>query len=187
MWINGNITLTRIIADNELLERFPAKEAKLSEGKVIVKTNRIPFFADHKLIMNIKDRKLYYRLSVPSLGPLVFFMYLTVIFLAGFSNWKMLVVGSIIATGIFFAVYVINDKGARSYIQKYIRKLEIEEELAELISPPQEGSCPACGFYNSPYTKYCYSCGLRLKPKKMKTMENHTGNNAVKLKYTFKK
>jgi ribosomal protein L37E len=187
MWIKGNISLTTAISGKELFEKFPAKEATLSEGKIHIETNRIPFFADHKLILNVHNRTLYYRLSVPSLGPLIFFLYLAVIFLAGFSNWKMLVVGSIIVTGIAFAIYVINDKGARNYIQKHISNLETEEELAEIINPLKKGSCPACGFNNSPYTKHCSSCGLRLKSKKMKNMENHTGDQGVKLTYTIKK
>jgi len=185
MWIKGKIRLKISLSVNELVEKFPSHEAELSGDKIIIETNKIPFFADHKLFITIKKRDLHYSLSVPSLGPLIFFMYLAVIFLYGFSTWKTLVVGGIIATGIAFAIYVINDKGARSYIQKYIQKLEAEEELAEHVNPPKEGNCPACGTYNSPYSKVCWSCGLHLKAKKMKEAHSHTGEG--KIKYIIKK
>jgi hypothetical protein len=187
MWISGKISLKTEISQSELLEKFPKQEAKIIEEKIVVETNKIPFFADHKLVITTLKKNLYYRLSVPSLGPFVFFMYLAVIFLTGFTNWKTLVVGGIVVTGIAFAVYVINDKGARGYIQKYIKHLEEEEELVEKISPAVEGSCPACGTVNSPYSKKCVGCGLSLKSKKIKSVENHTGSIPVKIKYKFDK
>jgi hypothetical protein len=185
MWIKGKIRLKISLTINELLEKFPSQEAELSDEKILIETHKIPFFADHKLIVSLDDRDLIYKLAVPSLGPLIFFMYLAVIFLTGFTTWKTLVVGGIVATVIAFAIYVINDKGARKYIQDHIQKLEAEEELAEQINPKTKDACPACGVQNSPYAKICYSCGLHLKGKKMKEVHSHTGNG--KIKYEIKK
>lgn len=187
MWISGKISLKTEISLSELLERFPKQDAKIDGKKIVVETNKIPFFADHKLVITTRERTLHYRLSVPSFGPFIFFMYLAVIFLTGFTNWKTLLVGGIVVTGIAFAVYVINDKGARGYVQKYINHLEQEEELVEKISPSVEGSCPACGTVNSPYSKKCVGCGLSLKSKKIKSVQNHTGSIPVKINYKFDK
>lgn len=134
MWISGKINVARNISSEELLKMFPEHEVSLEDGVVVIRTTKIPFFAEHQLFLNIKNHHLHYRLSIPAMWPFIAFMFLSVVFLAGLNNWEMMVVGFLIVTGISFAVYVINDKGTRRYIQKYLSDILIDE-FDSKISP----------------------------------------------------
>lgn len=187
MWIKGKIALNTTISEADLAGWFPVEETELTQDQLIIHTRNIPFFADHKLFLNTEKKQLKYKLWLPSLGPLIFFMYLAVIFLAGFTNWRMLVVGGIIVTGIAFAIYVLNDKGARHYIHKHIDRfiIPIEEDYTEIAD--KQGLCPACYTEISPYTRICPECGLHIKnAKKIKQHNNHTGSDNITVQYHIK-
>ena len=187
MWIRGNILLTQPMSEQELANQFPEPEREIEEDKLIITTQKIPFFAEHKLHLKIHGNKVNYRLSVPSLGPLIFFMYLAVIFLAGFTTWRMLVVGSIVVTGIAFAIYVINDKGARNYLHKHVDHVKPENEQIAYATEATE-QCPACNTSVSHYTKICPGCGLHFKKaKKIKSRGNHTASRSTNIQYHLKK
>ncbi len=188
MWINGKITLKSVLSVRELVDFFPASEAKLDGEKIVIETQNLPFFAEHKLHITIHNQLLTYKLWVPSLGPLILFMYMAVVFLAGFTNWKMFVVGSIVVTGIAFAIYVLNDKGARHYLRKYIDKIIYPEELVVEHASGQESQCPACQSKINAYTSKCPECGLHLRnAKKIKTKSNHTAGKNIRVNYYIKK
>ena len=187
MWIRGNILLSRQMNITELGKRFSESETEVDEREVVINTRNIPFFAEHKLHLKPQKNKLHYKLYVPSLGPLIFFMYLAVIFLAGFTNWRMLVVGSIIVTGIAFAIYVINDKGARNYLHKHIDSIA-DENIIITEDVAGEGQCPACKTQINPYSKVCPECGLHIKnAKKPDSKDNNTASGTTKIHYHFKK
>ncbi len=187
MWIKGNILLSRQLSINELARQFPENETEVDEQEVVINTRNIPFFAEHKLFLKTINSKLSYKLWVPSLGPLIFFMYLSVVFLAGFTNWKMIVVGSIIVTGIAFAIYVINDKGARNYLHRHIDSIT-EENIITTGQNTSKDNCPACNTHINPYTKVCPGCGLHLRnAKKLNSKDNNTAPGKTKVHYHLKK
>ncbi len=188
MWINGKIALKTSLTVHELAEYFPASEAEVEDDKIVIETQNIPFFAEHKLFLNVDNRFLKYRLWVPSLGPLILFMYMAVVFFAGFTNWKMFVVGGIVVTGIAFAIYVLNDKGARHYLTKYIDKIIYPDELFVEHADNQGAECPGCHNRINAYTSKCPECGLHLhNTKKVKSKSNHTAYKNIRVNYFLKK
>ncbi|MDA3866496.1 MAG: zinc ribbon domain-containing protein [Salinivirgaceae bacterium] len=186
MWINGKIPLTRTISPQELAHMLPREDTELIDNAVHISTSRIPFFAQHKLVLRIDDKTINYKLGVPSMWPLILFLYLAVLFLAGLTNWKMLVVGSIVVTGIAFAIYVLNDKGARNYVHKHTGDLVADNDLPTIPVAPDK--CPACGAPISQYTQECSACGLVFKGHKpLQKPETHTGPESTQIHYHISK
>jgi rubredoxin len=165
---------------------LPREDTELVDNAVHVSTSRIPFFAQHKLVLRVNDDAIDYKLGVPSMWPLILFLYLAVLFLAGLTNWKMMVVGALIVTGIAFAIYVLNDKGARNYVHKHTGDLVADNDLPK--PPDSADKCPACGAPISQYTQECNTCGLVFKGNKTPNKpETHTGSKDTQIHYHISK
>ena len=185
MWITGKIPIARHLSNIEMIERLPSNEAEIVENQVVVKTNRIPIFAEHKLILFTTEKNLHYKLGIPAMWPLIIFLFLSVFFFAGLKPWNIMVVGSIIATGISFALYVINDKGARSYINNYLGDIIIDEFVQTDIL--NSNICPKCGTKLHKNNKFCQNCGYRKPDDCNLQITNHTGNRGSEIIYHLKK
>lgn len=186
MWIKGKIALHKEIGQNELVRCFPDGEAEALDDQIQIDTNKLPVFFEHKLFIRIINQHLFYRLWVPSMGPMILLLYLSVIFLSGFTTWKMLVVGTIVATGVSFAIYVLNDKSARHYIEQYLAFLP-DTEISSSGNVTDQNKCPGCGTRITPYTKICPECGLHNKGAiSFEQKNNHTAAKNTKINYHIK-
>lgn len=184
MWITGKIPIARYLSNEEILERLPRNEAEIENNQVVIKTNRIPFFAEHKLLLFIHEGFLHYKLGIPAMWPLVIFLYLSVFFLAGMKQLTFMLVGSMIVTGIFFAIYVTNDKGARAYIYRHLQDI-----IADEFSPsesPKKAICPQCGFKLDKNSNSCKQCGFKKSNSKAQPPHNHTGQKNTDIIYHIK-